>query len=52
MLPITHSDKHCFAEFFIELEAFPASIKNPARGRKLVDGGVGAISWDELIGMR
>jgi hypothetical protein len=27
MLPITHSDRHCFAEFFIGLEAFPAEFK-------------------------
>ncbi len=25
--PITHSDKHCLAEFFIGLEAFPDAIK-------------------------
>ena len=26
--------------------------KAHARGRQMVDGGVGAISWDDLIGMR
>ena len=52
MLPITHSDKHCFAEFFIELEAFPASIKTPlAAGNWWTVESV-PISWDELIGMR